>query len=58
MKTKESTPAAPVPAKKGEGLWYQCDACESVAPRAEWEKNWNVCPSCGQHDALPVRRRF
>ncbi len=58
VKAKESTPAAPVPAKKGEGLWYQCDACNEVTARADWEKNWNVCPSCGQHDALPVRRRL
>ena len=58
VKAKESTPAAPTPAKKGEGLWYQCDACESVTARADYEKNWNVCPSCGQHDALPVKRRF
>ena len=54
MKTKESTPAAPPPpAAKGEGIWYKCDACDEVVARAEWEKNWNVCPSCGQHDALP-----
>jgi acetyl-CoA carboxylase carboxyl transferase subunit beta len=59
MKTKESTPAAPpAPAAKGEGIWYKCDACEGVVARAEWEKNWNVCPSCGQHDVLPIRRRF
>src|SRR5512139_1777893 len=58
VKTKESTPAAPTPAKKGEGIWYQCDACGEVVARADWEKNWNVCPSCGQHDALPVKRRF
>jgi acetyl-CoA carboxylase carboxyl transferase subunit beta len=58
VKAKESTPAAPTPAKKGEGLWYQCDACEAVTARADYEKNWNVCPSCGQHDALPVKRRF
>jgi acetyl-CoA carboxylase carboxyl transferase subunit beta len=58
MKVKESTPAAPTPAKKGEGIWYRCDACTEVVARAEWEKNWNVCPSCGQHDALPVKRRF
>ena len=59
MKTKESTPAAPPPpAAKGEGIWYKCDACEEVVARAEWEKSWNVCPSCGQHDALPLRRRF
>jgi acetyl-CoA carboxylase carboxyl transferase subunit beta len=59
MKTKESTPAAPpAPAAKGEGIWYKCDACEGVVARVEWEKNWNVCPSCGQHDVLPIRRRF
>jgi acetyl-CoA carboxylase carboxyl transferase subunit beta len=59
MKTKESTPATPpAPAAKGEGIWYKCDACEGVVARAEWEKNWNVCPSCGQHDVLPIRRRF
>ena len=58
VKAKESTPPAPVPAKKGEGIWYRCDACNEVVARSDFEKNWNVCPSCGQHDALPVRRRF
>jgi acetyl-CoA carboxylase carboxyl transferase subunit beta len=59
VKAKESTPAAPPPpAAKGEGIWYKCDACENVVARAEWEKGWNVCPSCGQHDALPLRRRL
>jgi acetyl-CoA carboxylase carboxyl transferase subunit beta len=59
LKSKESTPAAPpAPAAKGEGIWYKCDACEEVVPRVEHERNWNVCPKCGQHDALPIRRRF
>jgi acetyl-CoA carboxylase carboxyl transferase subunit beta len=59
MKVKESTPASPPePAKKGEGIWYKCDACEGVVARVEWEKNWNVCPACGQHDLLPLRRRL
>ena len=59
VKAKESTPSAPpAPAAKGEGIWYKCDACENVVARAEWEKAWNVCPSCGQHDALPLRRRL
>ncbi|HET6438070.1 MAG TPA: acetyl-CoA carboxylase, carboxyltransferase subunit beta, partial [Anaeromyxobacter sp.] len=40
------------------GLWYQCPACSEVSTRDEYEKRWNVCPKCGQHDALPVRRRF
>ena len=31
-------------------------ATSSRAP--SYEKNWNVCPGCGQHDALPIRRRF
>jgi acetyl-CoA carboxylase carboxyl transferase subunit beta len=29
-----------------------------VSTRDEYEKAWNVCPRCGQHDVLPVRRRF
>jgi acetyl-CoA carboxylase carboxyl transferase subunit beta len=24
----------------------------------DWERNWNICPLCGHHDALPVRRRL
>jgi acetyl-CoA carboxylase carboxyl transferase subunit beta len=59
LKSKDSTPAAPpAPAAKGEGIWYKCESCEEVVPRAEHERNWNVCPSCGRHDALPIRRRF
>src|SRR5512133_3996239 len=58
VKAKESTPTSPVPAKKGEGMWYRCDACNEVVARSDFEKNWNVCPACGQHDALPVKRRF
>jgi acetyl-CoA carboxylase carboxyl transferase subunit beta len=59
LKSKASTPEAPPPAaKKGEGVWNKCDGCGEVVYRAEWEKNWNVCPLCGKHDALPVRRRF
>ena len=58
VKAKESTPSSPTPAKKGEGIWYRCDACNEVVARSDWEKNWNVCPSCNQHDALPVKRRF
>jgi acetyl-CoA carboxylase carboxyl transferase subunit beta len=59
LKTKESTTAAPpAPPAKGEGIWYKCDACGEVVARTEYEKNWNVCPSCGQHDPLPIKRRF
>jgi acetyl-CoA carboxylase carboxyl transferase subunit beta len=58
LKTKEPSAGPPAPAAKGEGIWYQCESCDEVVPRAEHERNWNVCPRCGHHDALPVRRRF
>ncbi len=48
----------PAPAKKGEGLWNKCDGCAEVIYKADLEKNWNVCPHCGHHELLPVRRRF
>jgi acetyl-CoA carboxylase carboxyl transferase subunit beta len=49
---------APHPAAKGEGLWQRCDGCGEVVYTQDWERNWNVCPLCGHHGALPVRRRF
>ncbi|WP_242344814.1 acetyl-CoA carboxylase, carboxyltransferase subunit beta [Anaeromyxobacter terrae] len=59
VKARESTPAAPPPPPaKGEGIWHKCEGCENVVARAELEREWNVCPSCGQHEALPIRRRF
>jgi acetyl-CoA carboxylase carboxyl transferase subunit beta len=59
LKSKASTPQGPPPAaKKGEGIWNKCEGCGEVVAKSDWEKNWNVCPLCGQHDPLPVRRRF
>jgi acetyl-CoA carboxylase carboxyl transferase subunit beta len=59
LKQKATTPEAPPPAaKKGEGIWNKCDGCGEVVYKAEFERNWNVCPSCGHHEVLPVRRRF
>jgi acetyl-CoA carboxylase carboxyl transferase subunit beta len=56
---KAETPAAPPPEPaKGEGIWEKCDGCGEVIYKADWEANWNVCPKCGHHDMLPVRRRF
>ncbi len=56
LKAAEKVPQQPA---KGEvGLWKRCDACDEVAYTQDWERNWNVCPSCGEHVALPVRRRF
>ena len=48
----------PAPSKKGEGIWNKCDGCTEVIYKADLEKNWNVCPNCGHHELLPVRRRF
>src|SRR5512140_139157 len=57
LKSREGKPTGPPPAD-GAALWYQCEACSEVSTRDEYEKRWNVCPKCGQHDALPVGRRF
>jgi acetyl-CoA carboxylase carboxyl transferase subunit beta len=46
------------PAAKGEGVWQKCDGCGEVVYTQDWERNWNVCPQCGHHDPLPVRRRL
>ncbi len=57
LKAREGKPAGPPPVD-GAGVWYQCEACSQVSTRDEYEKAWTVCPRCGQHDALPVRRRL
>ena len=41
-----------------EGLWAKCEGCGEILFRQEFEKNWNVCPVCGHHAALPARRRL
>jgi acetyl-CoA carboxylase carboxyl transferase subunit beta len=48
----------PKPAAKGEALWQKCDECSEVVYREDWERHYNVCPLCGHHDRLPVRRRL
>jgi acetyl-CoA carboxylase carboxyl transferase subunit beta len=62
-KTKKLTASkdargGPEAAKKGEGVWQKCDGCSEVVYTEDWERNWNVCPLCGHHDALPVLRRL
>jgi acetyl-CoA carboxylase carboxyl transferase subunit beta len=47
-----------VPAKGDVGVWKKCASCSAVAYTQDWDRNWNVCPSCGHHEALPVRRRL
>jgi acetyl-CoA carboxylase carboxyl transferase subunit beta len=59
LKAQDGTPkGAPQAAAKGEGLWQKCGGCSEVVYTQDWERNWNVCPLCGHHDALPVRRRL
>jgi acetyl-CoA carboxylase carboxyl transferase subunit beta len=60
-KVKPSAPqmaAAPTQAAEVEGLWNKCDGCGEIVYRQEWERSWNVCPICGHHAPLPVRRRL
>ncbi len=57
LKTRDEKPGEPQGAE-GNGLWHRCEGCSEVTTTAEYEKAWNVCPRCGQHDALPVRRRL
>jgi acetyl-CoA carboxylase carboxyl transferase subunit beta len=58
LKASQATRGAPVPAKKGEGVWQKCDGCGEVIFTQDWERNWRVCPLCGHHDPLPVARRL
>ena len=41
-----------------EGLWAKCEGCAEIIYRQELEKNWNVCPACGQHLPWPARTRL
>ena len=50
--------SSPQAAAKGEALWKKCDGCGEVVYIQDLERHWNVCPLCGHHDALPVRRRL
>ena len=54
----QSGKVGPQRAAKGEAPWQKCDGCGQIVYTEEWERNWNVCPLCGHHDALPVRRRL
>jgi acetyl-CoA carboxylase carboxyl transferase subunit beta len=58
LTAKDGARGAPEPAKKGEGVWQKCDGCSEVIYTQDWERNWNVCPLCGHHDALPLARRL
>ena len=41
-----------------EGLWIKCDQCSSVLYSAELERNQQVCPKCGHHMRIGIRKRL
>lgn len=41
-----------------EGLWIKCEACGSVLYSAELERNLQVCPKCGHHMRISIRKRL
>ena len=60
-KLRSTAPEAPQPQpgdKADANVWRKCDACSEVVYTQDWERLWNVCPLCGHHDLLPVRRRL
>jgi acetyl-CoA carboxylase carboxyl transferase subunit beta len=62
-KSRKLTPApegdkAQPGGKNDAAVWRKCDGCSQVVFTQDWERHWNVCPLCGHHDVLPVRRRL
>src|SRR6267142_716422 len=55
-------PAPKLPAQdkrtRVEGLWIKCDECGEIIYKQEVERNLELCPKCGEHFELPVRRRL
>ncbi len=41
-----------------EGLWQQCNKCNEVVFRKDFEANQNVCPKCQHHYPLPAIMRI
>ena len=44
--------------KRMEGLWVKCAECDAICLREEFERNYNVCSSCGLHMPWPARIRL
>ncbi|HKB76220.1 MAG TPA: acetyl-CoA carboxylase, carboxyltransferase subunit beta [Myxococcales bacterium] len=57
---KVPAPKLPAQDKRArlEGLWIKCDECAEIIYKQEVERNLEVCPKCGEHFELPVRRRL
>jgi acetyl-CoA carboxylase carboxyl transferase subunit beta len=41
-----------------EGIWRQCDECNSILYAPELDRNANVCPKCGHHMYISARKRL
>ncbi len=37
-------------------MWVKCKACGEVHYRDQLDRNWWVCPNCGQHMRIPARK--
>src|SRR5256885_16083214 len=57
---KVPAPKLPATDKRArmEGMWIKCDACSQIVYKQEVERTLEVCPKCGEHFPLPVRRRL
>jgi acetyl-CoA carboxylase carboxyl transferase subunit beta len=40
----------------GKGVFRKCDGCGETMPAEAFEKNFEVCPQCGQHHKLGAAR--
>jgi len=40
----------------GKGVFRKCDGCDETRPAEDFEKNFEVCPSCGHHHRLKAPR--
>src|SRR3954447_17034406 len=57
---KGPAPKLPATVKRSrmEGLWVHSDGCGEIIYKQEVERNFEVCPKCGEHFPLAVRRRL
>jgi acetyl-CoA carboxylase carboxyl transferase subunit beta len=58
ISTTEPKAANTVSPTRMEGLWEKCDICDEITLKEEFERNLNVCPSCGHHMPWTARSRI
>ena len=46
------------PSETRETLWHKCPNCESMVFHRDLDANLQVCPECGHHLRLPIRKRL